>query len=71
MRYYGDITEATKPGEMIGRRVTREWNPSNGNMRTWMETLDADGIIRQVRPVTGGDKTHYLFDKSGKFLKKW
>ena len=31
IRYYGDITKASKSGEMAGRRVVREWNPASGN----------------------------------------
>ncbi|MDP2387558.1 MAG: RHS repeat-associated core domain-containing protein [Bacteroidota bacterium] len=70
-RYYGEISPATKPGEMVGRRVVREWNPSNGNKRTWMETLDGSGNTRIVRPENGGTKTHYMFDKSGNYTGKW
>jgi hypothetical protein len=53
---------------MIGRRTVREWNPTNGAKRTWMETLDGAGRVRIVRPVTSGPKIHYLFDGSGTFL---
>lgn len=70
-RYYGNVTPASTPGEMIGRRVVREWNPANGGTRTWMETLDGAGRIRIVRPETGGTKVHFMFDKSGNFIKKW
>lgn len=58
-RNYGEVTPATKQGEMAGRRVVREWNPSNGNKRTWHETVDHSSNIRQVRPdtkVTNGKK---------------
>ncbi len=70
-RYYGNVTPASTPGEMIGRRVVREWNPANGGTRTWMETLDGAGSIRIVRPEAGGSKVHFMFDKSGNFIKKW
>ncbi len=70
-RYYGNVTPASTPGEMIGRRVVREWNPANGGIRTWMETLDGAGRIRIVRPETGGTKVHFMFDKLGNFIKKW
>ncbi|MGW2819101.1 RHS repeat domain-containing protein [Streptomyces sp. NPDC001415] len=74
IRYYGEVTPANKPGEMIGRRVVREWNPRTGSKRTWHETLDQSGRIRQVRPdikFTGGKKVHYVFDKLGKFVRTW
>ncbi|SKA03582.1 RHS repeat-associated core domain-containing protein [Chitinophaga eiseniae] len=70
-RYYGNVTPASTPGEMIGRRVVREWNPATGGTRTWMETLDGADRIRIVRPETGGVKVHFMFDKSGNFIKKW
>lgn len=50
---------------MIGHRVVREWNPGVGDDRTWHETLDASGNVRQVRPQTGGARTHYRFDDAG------
>ncbi|MEU6212720.1 hypothetical protein ABZ891_22795 [Streptomyces sp. NPDC047023] len=74
IRYYGKIDPARNPGEMIGRRLVREWNPVNGNARTWHETIDGAGRIRQVRPdvkFTGGRKVHYVFDILGKFTKSW
>ncbi len=71
IRYYGEITPASKPGEMVGRRVVREWDPSKSTTRTWMETLDGSGKTRIVRPETGGPKVHYQFNQSGKYTKKW
>ncbi|WP_309235533.1 RHS repeat-associated core domain-containing protein [Streptomyces sp. TRM64462] len=74
IRYYGEVAKARNPGEMIGRRTVREWNPANGNKRTWQETLDGAGRIRQVRPqesITGGKKVHYMFDRLGRFTGKW
>lgn len=71
IRYSGNLTPASKSGEMVGRRVVREWNPANGNKRTWMETVDKNGNTRIVRPETGNLKTHYQFDAAGKFEKKW
>src|SRR5262249_34966081 len=48
VRYYGEVTPAQKPGEMAGRRLAREWNPETGEKRTWHETVDHEGRIRQV-----------------------
>ncbi len=55
---------------MLGRRLVREWNPANGRMRTWHETIDRSGRVRIVRPVSGGPKIHYLFDKEGNYVGK-
>jgi hypothetical protein len=33
-----------------------------------METLDNAGVVRSVRPETGGPKVHYIFDQGGKFV---
>jgi len=72
IRYYGEIDQARKPGKMFGRRTVREWNPNNGNKRTWMDTIDQNGITRQVRPqLPGGLKTHYMFDYKGYYTGKW
>ncbi|MFC7257775.1 DUF6531 domain-containing protein [Streptomyces lutosisoli] len=70
-RFYGEITPARNPGEMIGRRLVREWDPATGAKRIWHETLDTNGKVRIVRPdvsVTGGKKVHYQFDRNGKLI---
>jgi hypothetical protein len=41
---------------MIGRQLVREWDPVSGNTCTWLETLDQQGVVRIVRPETGGTK---------------
>lgn len=71
IRYYGEISPARKPGEMVGRRLAREWDPATGNARTWHETVDGSGRVRIVRPETGGSKTHYTFDESGGSGGSW
>ncbi|KJS22032.1 MAG: hypothetical protein VR72_08090 [Clostridiaceae bacterium BRH_c20a] len=71
IRYYGEIQPASKPGEMVGRRIVQELNPANGNVRAWNETLDGAGRIRQVRPQLGPNKTHYTFDQFGNYTGKW
>ena len=71
IRYYGNVKSANKPGEMVGARRVREWCPDSGGKRTWMETVDHSGRIRQVRPETGGPKVHYKFDSNGKYIGKW
>lgn len=68
IRYYGDIDLSKTKGEMLGRRLVREWNPQTGLKRTWHETIDQSGNIRIVRPeVNDGSKIHYLFDSNGIF----
>ena len=74
IRFYEKIKPAKTEGEMAGARLVEEWNPDNGNIRVWYETLDHFGNIRQVRPdprVTGGVKVHYGFDASGKYIGNW
>ena len=56
---------------MKGRRMTREWDPSTGKKRTWHETIDKKGKIRQVRPQKGKAKTHYKFDRKGNYEGSW
>ena len=71
IRYYGILDLAKKKGEMLGRRVVREWNPVTGQKRMWHETLDHNWRIRQVRPdeqFTGGVKIHYMFDAFGRYI---
>lgn len=71
-RYYGETVPANKPGEMAGRRTVREWDPATGNKRTWHETLDHGGNVRQVRPeLNDGSKTHYTFDRGGNYTGSW
>jgi hypothetical protein len=71
-RYYGDTFPASKPGEMAGRRLVREWDPATGMKRSWHETLDHFSNVRQVRPqVNGGDKIHYMFDENGNYAGSW
>jgi hypothetical protein len=72
LRYYGQLSPANKPGEMMGRRMVREWNPEKGLYRTWHETLDVNANIRIVRPQSiNNAKTHYNFDKNGLFSGEW
>ncbi len=68
-RYYGEVDLAKTNGEMVGRRLVREWDPKSGMKRTWHETLDGNGNSRIVRPETNdGNKMHYVFDTNGKFI---
>jgi hypothetical protein len=72
IRYYGETIPAKTPGEMAGRRTVREWDPATGNKRTWHETVDHSGNVRQVRPeFNDGTKTHYTFDKNGNYTGSW
>ncbi len=69
--YFGKLKPAKTAGEMAGMRVVREWNPLTGRHRTWMQTLDHAGRVRQIRPQTGNIKVHYRFDIHGKYIGKW
>lgn len=65
IRYYGDIDLSKTKGEMVGRRLVREWNPQTGLKRSWHETMDKSGNIRIVRPeMNDGNKVHYIFDSN-------
>jgi hypothetical protein len=68
IRFYGQLTPARTPGEMAGARVVREWEPSTGAKRTWIETLDQRGTVRSVRPETGDPKVHQIFDANGNYV---
>lgn len=67
-RYYGELRPPRTAGEMIGQRTVREWDPATGLERTWLETVDAAGNVRIVRPETGGPKVHHLFDAEGNYV---
>jgi filamentous hemagglutinin len=68
-RFYGGTRPAKTPGEMIGSRFVREWDPATGNTRNWNETLDSAGRVRSVapKPVTE-PMNHRIFDAEGKYL---
>jgi len=70
-RFYGSLRPSTNLGETIGQRTVREWNPATGGARTWMESLDAAGRVRVVRPEMGLPKVHFRFDQFGNFVEKW
>lgn len=67
----GNLSPAAKEGDMVERRLVREWDPASGSTRTWHETIDSSGNIRIVRPETGGTKTHYYFDEYGNYGGAW
>jgi len=71
IRYYGNVDPVRTPGEMAGRRLVREWDPSSNATRTWHETVDHAGRVRQVRPETGGPKIHFRFDENGNYIGSW
>lgn len=69
IRYYDETTPARNPGEMIGARLVREWDPSANMTRTWYETLDQAGRVRSVapKPVTE-PLNHRIFDANGNYM---
>lgn len=67
IRYYGELTQAAKPGEMAGARLVREWSPATGQYRTWYETLDQAGQVRIVHPKQPDIPWHYWFDEAGNY----
>lgn len=72
IRYYGKMVPSKKAGTMAGRRTVRQWDPTTGNKRTWHETLDHKGNVRQIRPENNnGSKKHYKFDSNGRYIGSW
>ena len=70
--FQGQAFVSNKPGEMIGARKVTQFNPRTGMSKSWNETLDSAGRVRQVRPLKGNIKTkHYRFDKNGRYVGKW
>ena len=65
--YYGELTPAAKSGGMAGARLVREWNPAADRYRTWYETLDHAGRVRQVHPYQPYSDYHYWFDEFGNY----
>ena len=70
-RFYGNIVPPRVPGEMAGFQLVREWDPVSNTTRTWFQTLDGAGIVRQIRPVVDGPKAHYQFDAKGNYIGNW
>lgn len=69
---YGKFRPANKPGKMIGARKVTQFNPRTGMSKSWNETLDSAGRVRQIQPLKGNIKTkHYRFDKNGRYVGKW
>lgn len=72
VRYYGDIVQANKPGEMIGRRYVHEFDAVRGQTRGWHEVVDQAGNVRRDRPeMNNGRKVHHMFDAVGNYTGSW
>lgn len=71
IRYYGHIEPARKPGDIMGRRVVREWDPRTDRTRTWHENLDHSGRVRIVRPQQAGRHVHYQFNEYGMYAGRF
>jgi len=68
IRYYGELKAPNKPGESAGARYVHEYDSVSGKSRGWMETVDHNGNVRQVRPeLNNGTKTYYKFDSNGNY----
>jgi len=66
------LRPARTPGPMIGARYVHEFNPRYNTTRGWVETLDKNFNVRQVRPqLSATSKEHYLFEVNGKLKKTW
>ena len=62
-------TPARTPGEMVGARLVREWDPISNSTRTWYETIDASGNVRSVAPKPPtSTQNHRIFDANGNYM---
>lgn len=63
IRYYGKETPAKKPGLTRGASYVTEYKPSNGDVRSWMESYNHAGKVNRVHPqMKNGqqmDSRHY------------
>ena len=66
VRYYMKERSAQKPGKVRGNREVVEYNPKNGNVRRWEESVNHQGEVVRVHPkqINGvdfkqGEVTHY------------
>jgi hypothetical protein len=50
IRYYEAERAATNPGPSRGSSYVTEWNPKNGNVRSWNEVYDQAGNVNRVHP---------------------
>ncbi len=70
IRQYGQFKKAKTKGTMAGARKVKEL-ASNGKKRTWYETLDKSGKVRQVSPKDNRGYRHYMFNAKGKYIGRW
>ena len=52
IRYYKIEKPPRKPGPTRGTSYVTEYNPSNGQVRTWMESYNHNGQVVRVHPKT-------------------
>ncbi|WP_229803803.1 hypothetical protein, partial [Litchfieldella qijiaojingensis] len=63
IRYYEAERAARNPGPTRGSSYVTEYNPANGNVRSWNEAYDQAGNVNRVHPkmINGQvvDSQHY------------
>ena len=68
IRYYEKERPSSKPGPTRGAAYVTEYNPKNGQVRTWNECYDQKGNVNRVHPKTldGQDlrSQHYPLTKN-------
>lgn len=57
IRYYSLETPASRQGLTRGASYVIEWNPSNGQVRSWMESYNHSGAVTRVHPKTLNGQT--------------
>lgn len=71
IRQYEKFKVSRTPGKMAGSQKVREFNSLTGKARSWYQTVDHAGKIRQVRPFDGKGYRHYTFNSKGRYTGKW
>ena len=57
VRYYEAERAARTPGPSRGSSYVTEWNPANGNVRSWNEVYDQADNVNRVHPKMINGKT--------------
>ncbi len=71
IRQYEKFKVSRTPGKMAGAQRVKEFNPATGKTKSWYQTVDHAGKVRQVRPFDGKGYRHYKFNTKGKYIGRW
>lgn len=68
---YGKFRPSKTPGRMAGGQKVKQYNPRTNQTRSWYQTVDHRGKVRQVRPFDGKGYRHYTFNSQGRYTGRW